>query len=253
MRDINLYSGTIIGNEKGPFNSGMESEIYLYSNPAYYDEEVVFKKLRPWKHFIEFDIPILGDYPENKRKKLEIIQQMKCFSDEVKILDAVTEFGKFTGYTMKRCPYPQLNPNADISVKIKVLKQLREKLRKLNYDGAFVGDFNTWNLLIDKNGEDLVLCDLDNYRVDNLDFDIKNSFVKEYEKKCNVKDGVDSYVFNIFTLALLTNSLNTHIARYLSEMELPEDLDTRENRNIIDSMNNLDDAYQPKYLIDNLK
>lgn len=253
MRDINLYSGTIIGSDQAPFKSGMESEIYLYSNPKYYDEEVIYKRLRSWKHFIEFDIPILGDYPENKRKKLELIQQMKCFSDEVKILDAVTEFGKFVGYTMEKCPYPELNANADISLKIKVLKQLREKLRKLNYDGAFVGDFNAWNILTPTNGEDLVLCDLDNYRVDNLDFDIKNSFVRKYEENCNIKDGVDSYVFNIFTLALLTNSLNTYIARYLSEMELPEELDTRENRDIIDSMNDLDHTYQPRFLIDNLK
>lgn len=254
MREINLYSGKIIRNDKDqPIEEGMESEIFLYSNPTYYDRNVVLKKLRPWKEFLDNGINILGDYDENKRKKIEIIKDMPCFKDEVQILDAVTEFRNFIGYTMEICPYPRLDVFSDRETKIECLKLIREKIRRLNDSGVFVGDFNSNNFLVNKNNNEVVMCDLDNFKIGDLDFDIKHKFIQEFYSKCSKEDYVDSYALNLFTLALLTESRNAYVLQHLSEFSLPEELDTKENRDVLDSMNNLDDSYQPRFLIDNLK
>ena len=252
MREINLYSGEIIKNNNGPIDEGNEGEIYFYSNPKYYDNHVVLKRLRTWKNFIEYDIPILGNFDVNKRQKIEKIENMSCFKDEVKILDAVIEFGKFIGYTMEICPYNQLDINVDTQAKINYLKAIREKVKLLNSEGAFVGDFNSTNFLVDKKSEKLVMCDLDNFRIGNLDFDVKHRFVTEFNSKCDKRDYVDSYALNLFTIALLSGLGNAYVLEHLSEISLPNEINTKENRNILDSMNNLDNSYQPRFLMDNL-
>ena len=96
------------------------------------------------------------------------------------------------------------------------------------------------------------MCDLDNLKIDNLDFDTKHRLVQEYEKSNANPEYIDSYCFNLFTIAYLNKIF---IGKHFFEKEekLPKELRTKENRDIYESMYYLDSTYQKKYLIDNLR
>ena len=252
------------------FSEGLESTIYNYNDPNQYKGNVLYKRFKSIKHIKYYYNDISKEMYKNKREKLEIISKSKCFSNEIKALDAGYENGKFSGYTMleselspikakywinNKYDKKYLKPSDEpltIDDKIKYLKLLREKIDILNKHKIYIGNFNYDNFLVSNDMELMQLCDLDNFKIGNLDFDSKTDSVKKYESVIKEDEigGLDSYCFNIFTLAILYDRSNFTILRNLQDIELPRVLESEENYEILESIKKLNNSYKPKFLID---
>ena len=241
------------------YSLGYESVIFLYDNLLlkYFRDEFIedhINKIFDKTHDLDwFDMvrgkTISENELKNKENKLDIIKNLECLKDEIKIYDKVYENGIFKGYTMEKCKYKRISSNDRLKHKVKYLQLIKEKLINLNENGVFIGDFNAKNFFISPNNS-IKMCDLDNLRIFDYDFDTKNNSVKRFEFRCNKKEYIDSYCFNIFTMRYLTIPLSDF---ELMTNKLPYILNTKANKEIIDSMINLDDTYEKKYLIDNLR
>ena len=246
------------------FSKGVEGIVYSY------DENILLKYFRDEELETQIDnlFNKYGDLDwyntnkgkvidkntlENKRKKLEIIKDLKCLSNEVKLLDLAYKDDEFKGYTMEKLQYKPIDIHERKSKKINYLKMIREKIRLLNENGIYICDFKADNFLVSKDGKDIKLCDLDNlYLKDfNLKNDTEHRFTQYFNKNCNKKEYVDSFCFNLFTLAYLKKIAHEALDPRLDK--LPWALNTKENRDIMDSIINLDNSYEPRYLIDNLR
>ena len=245
-----------------PFNtSGKESIIYLYN-----DKDTLLKYFR--NAHIEYEIKKyylkLSDYTnytlnsgfviadedlKNKEKKIKLISNLRELKDEIEILDLVYNDGNFKGYTMKKENMIPIDIFSSKKKKIRWLKLIKEKILLLNSNNIYIGDFNLKNFLTSKSCTEIKLCDLDNLRINELDFDTKHGFVQIFEKKCSKKEYIDSYCFNLFTITFMQRTIN-HIS-YVNN--LPYILNTKENNEIFESMMHLDNSYEYKFLIDNLK
>ena len=188
---------------------------------------------------------------KNKEKKVNIIPHLKCLKDDIKIYDSVYKDGIFKGYTMENSYYKRLTSDEKLKNKIEILKMIKNKMLFLNACGVYIGDFNMKNFLLNYAKNDVKLCDLDNFRIFNLDFDNRNNATKEFERRCNKKEFVDSYCFNVFTICYLGNISQSEFN--IRDCYFPRILKTKENEKIIESMYHLDNSYQKKYLIDNLR
>ena len=253
------------------FNKGVESIIYSYKDINHYDDIVLLKKFKDLvkrkndleafsKKFSLYDnmfsnnnIDIKSDFLENKRKKIDYLLQTKILDNEIKIYDEVFDNNNFIGYTMEKSNFKRLDPFDKKKNKIAYLKIIREKIRLLNDKDIFIGDFNDKNFLISPDKTEVKLCDLDNFKINNYDFDTKSVETITFNKKCNNEKFIDSYCFNIFTLSLLLNIYKPYLCYYLRDQKIPNFIATKENLDIIDSMVHLDNSYVPKYIIDNIK
>ena len=266
------------------FKEGLESIIYYYYDPEFYNQEVLYKRFRAVDYISNFNSEVSADMYQNKRDKVSIIPTLNCLKDEIKILHMGIEYDKPLGYTMKKSSLSPIcsryenfkdgngnniikliyyGPNRkelSTSDKIKYLKLMKEKVDILNRSEVYIGDFNYENFLVTNDLKQMKLCDLDNLKMWSHDFDNKTASVKKYEECCMTGDkrtynteGLDSFCFNIFTLALLTNEANFRILRDLDKIELPEILDEFPNREILDSMKHLDKSYKSKCLVDIFK
>lgn len=258
MREIKISKKNIVGYiggdlfETDAFSGGQESLVFLYKDPMLYKREVLLKYIRPLKQFVDSNVVISLDIMENKRKKIELISNMGCFKNEIRILDACYEFGEFKGFTMEKCLYERINEFEPKKILIRYLKLIREKIELLNSNNVYIGDYNITNFLTNKDKSKIKMCDLDNLRIDGIDFDLKSRGVLKFREGCNNIENIDSYCFNIFTIALLNYYRNSFVLDHLDECPIPDELYNKENLDIIDSMINLDNSYKKKYLIDNI-
>ncbi len=232
------------------FDEGVESNLYYYNN----NEKIVL--LKYFKDEIKLSddtIKIDNNILHNKEKKIEIISSSPLFKNEVKIFDKVYKDGSFKAYTMEKSDLSEANYFMSKKSKIKILKLLKEKIEIFNSNGIFLGDIQNRNILTSKDVSKIELCDLDNFKIGNLDFDAKPLYVNEFNRNCNNKELVDCYAFNLFTVCFLTKVFSPYAYEYLKNNGLPRVLNTKENREIVDSILYLDNSYQKKYLIDNIK
>ena len=257
-------------NKNHIFNdTGVESIIFYYDDERllkyFRDKEIKEKQIQKDLRDPFLDYPRkVKDFPKeslpNKEKKIKLLDQKKNIEDEVKILGPAYQDGKFKGYIMNKEDLKKLDmlPEhfSDRFIlrkrKIALLKLIREKIEKLNAEGIFIGDFNQNNFLTDKNVSLVKLCDLDNLKIDGLDFDTKHRFVQYYESSDANINNIDSYCFNLFTIAYL-NNYDLGYFDYRGPLKLPKELKTKENMDICESMTHLDSSYVPKYLIDNMR
>ena len=281
MQNIPIYPRNIISE----FKSGVESVVYYYEDKEYYDSPVLLKKYRSSRYLKDYRGIILdSNVLENKYNKIVIITSSSCLKDEVKILDAGFIDGEFKCYTMKKSDLSPINikyftyndengkPNfyikyvdkngksLSLSEKIKYLKLLREKIELLNRNDVYIGDYNCDNFLVSSDFSQMQLCDLDNLKVGSHDFDLKHKFVEYYESKfCNGQkrieeyDGLDSYCFNLFTIAFLSDKKNNEVFSNIDNIKLPEVLQKFPNEEILESVKHLDKTYKPRYFIDSIK
>ena len=188
---------------------------------------------------------------KNKEIKVSMLPYMKCLEKEIEIYDMCYINGVFKGYTMEHSHYKNLKSCNKIRDKIEILKMIKRKVEYINSCGIFIGDFNERNFLTNYAKSDIELCDLDNFRIFKYDFDTKNNSTRLFERKCNKKEYIDSYSFNVFTICFLSNINQGDFN--IRDYDLPRILNTKENRDIRESMIYLDNSYQKKYLIDNLR
>ena len=74
---------------------------------------------------------------ENKRKKIEIINNDPLFSDEVRPISLVYENGMFLGYTMELENYKTAEVFDSRKKKIEILRKYKEKIEKFNEHGIY--------------------------------------------------------------------------------------------------------------------
>lgn len=238
MRYINIEKENI----KNICNGGMESEISFY---------VLNGSLVFLKRFRSNDELLLN----NKLNKLEFITSSGIFNNEVEILGAAIEDGKFVGYFMKYDPnyIKPINIGLDLSTKINLLRILREKIEILNSYNIFILDFNGGNFLMNNNANNIKLCDLDNFQIGNIKADLISDVAQDYLNSENNDMYVDNYCFNLYTLSLISGIIMPYIFDYIHSGKIPKCLDTKENREFIKTLRLYSNKYQKGYLIDNIK
>ena len=243
-------------------SSGKESIIYIYENcdtllKEFRDEEYEKKLYNFYLKTNDYDDYIMKkghviskESLNNKMKKIELIQNINCLKNEIKVLNLAFENDMFKGYTMKREHLKSINIYSKKKIKLLWLKNIKEKIIELNKNNIYIGDYNESNFLTDEN-YNIKICDLDNLRINDLDFDTKHNFISKFEINCNKKEYIDSYCFNLFTIAFLLRICNDPF--YILNSKLPGVLKNKENYEIFESMKYLDNTYQYKFLIDNIK
>lgn len=238
MRYINIEKENI----KNICNGGGESEISFY---------VLNGSLVFLKRFRSNDELLLN----NKLNKLEFITSSGIFNNEVEILGAAIEDGKFVGYFMKYDPnyIKPINIGLDLNTKINLLRILREKIEILNSYNIFILDFNGGNFLMNNNANNIKLCDLDNFQIGNIKADLISDVAQDYLNSENNDMYVDNYCFNLYTLSLISGIIMPYIFDYIHSGKIPKCLDTKENREFIKTLRLYSNKYQKGYLIDNIK
>ena len=239
MKRIELNRNNIIKK----IDEGMESVIYIYKDGS---NICCIKLLKKYIELPTKKIEISEETFENKRKKIEIINNDSLFSDEVRPISFVYENGMFLGYTMELENYKTAEVFDSRKKKIEILRKYKEKIEKFNEHGIYIGDISENNIFVTENG--IKLCDLDNIRIGNLDFDIKNCFQKEYLRKYEGIENIDKYTFNLFTIGYLSKIVSVFVDSYLKEGKLPKPINSKRNLELIKDKN-----YTVDYFIDNLK
>ena len=238
MRYINIEKENI----KNICNGGGESEISFY---------VLNGSLVFLKRFRSNDELLLN----NKLNKLEFITSSGIFNNEVEVLGAAIENGKFVGYFMKYDPnyIKPINIGLDLNTKINLLRILREKIEILNSYNIFILDFNNGNFLMNNNANNIKLCDLDNFQIGNMKANLISDVAQDYLNSENNDMYVDNYCFNLYTLSLISGIIMPYIFDYIHSGKIPKCLDTKENREFIKTLRLYSNKYQKGYLIDNIK
>ena len=238
MRYINIEKENILK----VCNGGGESEISFY---------MLNGSLAFLKRFRSNDELLLN----NKLNKLEFITSSGIFNNEVEILGAAIENGKFVGYFMKYDPnyIKPINIGLDLNTKINLLRILREKIEILNSYNIFILDFNNGNFLMNNNANNIKLCDLDNFQIGNMKANLISDVAQDYLNSENNDMYVDNYCFNLYTLSLISGIIMPYIFDYIHSGKIPKCLDTKENREFIKTLRLYSNKYQKGYLIDNIK
>lgn len=231
------------------YADGTESYIYFYKQ----NNTTVFIKLFKTELQIEDNPTIVTkETLENKRKKIELIPTLEEFKDEIKILNLVyDENDNFIGYTMKISSLITARSIDRTKKRIEILKLVKEKMETFNKHDIYISDFNQSNILITDTG--IKFCDLDNFRIKEFDSDLKTLFQHTYLGKCTNIENMDNYCFNFLTVAYIGRIFEPYVLYNLRQNGLPRKLDTKENRKLIEELINIDNSYEKKYLIDNMR
>ena len=187
---------------------------------------------------------------ENKRKKLEIISKSPILKEEINIYDLVYDKNdNFIGYTMKIEKLKTAYDIKNINTKIKILKIIRKKLELFNENDIYIGDFNPKNIIL---SDKIKLCDLDNLRIGNLDFDALNTFGLLHLKRKFDKNTIDNFSFNLQTISYIGNINPPYIFDYIREEGLPRKLNTKNNKKLLLDLLTTNSSNN-EYFIDNLR
>ena len=151
MKEIDIN----VRNFKDKFEEGLESIIYYYNDPNFYETDVLYKRFRSVEYIRDYNSDISPDMLQNKYEKILMIPSLNCLKDEVKLIDVGIEKGKFSGYTMRKSSlqpikarhviykdnshkliyYKPDGKELTFKDKINYLKLLREKNRKSKFYG----------------------------------------------------------------------------------------------------------------------
>lgn len=201
---------------------GIESEVYLYNDNG---NIVVFKK------FFKNNT--------NKEIKLIILKNEEVLKNDIKILNRMYYMGKFIGFTSVYEPYEPVSSFDKKKDKLIVLKALQEKYEELNKRNIYIGDFNSNNFCMANKG--IKLYDIDNYRIDNLDFNEYSLSMKKYFSKCSKIENIDFYCYNYYVLKYLSNYQLESILTGTAIPYFPKYLRTKEILNFINYLDNIND------------
>lgn len=225
---------------------GCEATIYLYKDNG---EEVALK--------IYFDKN--EEANNNKELKIQILQNESILKNDMHILSRVYSNGKFIGFTSKYEPYMPLSFLDSREQKINLLRLIKNRYEELNEHGIYIGDFNIDNFSLE-NGR-IKLFDIDNFRIDDLDFNIVDTAMIEYRERCKFIYKIDYYCFNWFALSLLSGIETDAIIRDIGRDDFPRFLKTPEIKDFIKKLDDFDDTTiiertsngKPKTLLNLLK
>ena len=213
-----------------PKYQGHESTLYLY------EESLI-------KIFNQKDYELI----KNKIAKLEIISDIK--EDIIKPTHLVYMNNNVIGYTMDYKKGYIKAKNIKFKTKnarIKILENILNQLEILHKYGIIYGDIHRSNIIYNMKNE-AYLCDLDNVRIGNLDFDILYMIPKIYRRRISeIDEYMDNYMFNIIIASILYNCHELRAMDYIyynkeAFKEFGDDY-----LDIIDAMISLNDSSKEK-------
>lgn len=187
-------------------------------------------------------------FTSNKLEKIKLIHSKEIDKVITKPQCLVCVDGKINGYAME---YDQNDQNLEslneltVSEKLEYLKTLRNIIELLHKHNIVVGDLKLSNILV--NEGTMKICDVDNFKVDDLDPDILNLYSKQYFRKYKKMDeGLDVFSFNILTILFLINDSRDELINYIMKGSYTRN---EELRNIFERLLN-DKEYTESYIID---
>lgn len=191
-------------------------------------------------------------FTSNKLKKIELIHSKEINSIITAPQCLVCVDGEINGYSME---YDQNDQNLDsvktltTSEKLKYLRLLRETIETLHERyNIIVGDLKLSNILI--NNGCIKICDVDNFKVDDLDPDILNLYSKQYFKKYGRMDkGLDIFSFNILSVLFLISASKDDLISYIMNTSYVKN---EALRDLFERLLN-DPEYTESYIIDDLE
>lgn len=217
--------------------SGYESNVFLYD-----DNNLI-------KIFKTNNNEILN----NKYKKLEILSHLS--TSDVLPTALIYIDGNFKGYkSVYRKNFYSINGfEQNKKIKNEILKDVLEKMNYYHSLNIYFGDIHQNNVLFNKETKEVILCDLDNFSINNLDFDKKNNYQELYLKFSTSKEKMDLFIFNLLTISYMQNISYPYVLDFLLDNGLKGILNTPENRNILTQMINLKDGFSGDLLINHTK
>ena len=187
-------------------------------------------------------------FTSNKLKKIELVHSREIDKIVTKPQCLVCVDGKINGYSME---YDQNDQNLESlktltpSEKLEYLKKLRDIIETLHKHNIIIGDLKATNILV--NEGNIKICDIDNFKVDDLDPDILNLYSKQYFRKYKKMDeGLDIFSFNILTILFLIDGAADELLNYIMKGSYTHN---EYLRNIIEILLN-DKEYTESYIID---
>ena len=225
---------------------GVEGTVYLYNDNGrrvalkkFFTKSEIYKLINQCNTYSD-STSIANLYGrENKELKLIILKNDPLFKNDIKLLNRVYSMGKFIGFTSEYEPYDPVTYVDKRKDKIKTLELLQARYEELNKHGIYIGDFNDDNFCLTKNG--IKLYDIDNFRIDDLDFNVYNPSMMEYFNRCSNVKNIDYFCFNYFALSYLSSYHLDMVLRGLVINEFPAYLKTPEVLDFIDFLYNMND------------
>lgn len=217
--------------------SGYESNIFSYNNNSLI------------KIFKTNNNSVLN----NKLQKLKILYTLQ--TDDVLPIDLIYIDGIFKGYrsNYRRNFYPINGFEQKKKEKYIILKKILEKINYYHSLNIYFGDLHEKNILYNKSTRQVILCDLDNFIIDDLDFDIKNNYQKKYLKNNNTIKYMDEFIFNLLTISYIQNISYSYVFDFLLNNGLKGILNTPENYDIIYQMLNYSQEFSGELLINHTR
>lgn len=189
----------------------------------------------------------------NKYKKLEILSHLS--TNDVLPNALIYIDGIFKGYksVYRKNFYPINGFEQNRKIKFKILKDILEKMNYYHSLNIYLGDIHQNNVLFNKETKEVILCDLDNFSINNLDFDKTNNYQNLYLQSSTSKEYMDLFIFNLLTISYIQNISYPYVLDFLLDNGLKGILNTPENYNILTQMLNLKDGFSGDLLINHTK
>ena len=240
--DISNYKEENIIRE---IDHGVEGKVYLYNDNG---NKVALKIFYTGKGYNTND---------NKELKLKILKNESILKDDMKLLNRMYSMGKFIGYTSLYEPYTPITYFDSNEKKIEFLQSLLKRVQELNSHGIYIGDFCPNNFGFENHK--IKLYDIDNFRIDNLNFNISDNSMVEYMRKCKNIKNIDYFCFNWFAFSLLSK-IKTSTLLEGNYSSIPRNLKTDEIEDFFYDLKHINDSYvieekdgKPKTLLNLLK
>ena len=243
MKISNFNKNNIIRENIG---QGIEGTVHLYNEN---ETPVALKIFHTGKGYNTND---------NKELKLIILKNESILKDDIQLLNRMYSMGKFIGYTSVYEPYTPISYFDSKQEKTKFLNLLLKRVQELNDHEIYIGDFypNNFGFEVDR----VKLFDIDNFRINDLNFNITNNVMREYIGKCNDIQNIDYFCFNWFALSLLSKiKVSTLLDGNFNGV--PKNLKTEEILDFYDGLKHINDSYviekekdgKPKTLLNLIK
>lgn len=227
--------------EQTPHYKGLESNIFILGDQAikiFKTSETNNKEMILNKNN--------NDMLLNKLNKIILLNKVE--DDILKPNALVYIDGVFRGYTMdNKVGFSNISGfNGSIKEKQVILAKTYLELEKLHRNGIIYGDLHEGNVMVNNKG-DICLCDLDNVKIGNLDFDIVSVNQRRYLYFIKDVDySIDTYMFNLLAVAFLNNIDTLFSLDYLKDKRNIRKIKKFIAAETIDSMINLDENSKAK-------
>ena len=231
--------------------AGLEGIVYLYTDPL--GRKTAFKRFKDYYNLDDGIKPVPEKTMINKEKKLQLLSKESCLKDDIELYDLVYENDKFVGFTSKFEPHETFGKYKfeRKKLKLEILKKLRKKVEELNKNNIYIGDFSDDNFAFINSK--VRLFDIDNYRIDDYDFDLATRYINNFRKNCSHHKYLDNYCFNLYSISFYEGTDLSFVPHDLQYKGLPNKMNTEKNRELRLELLSPNNGYKPDYLIDHMK